>query len=100
MPAIDKIDMSGTVVGERQVSDGLIEEKVNTGLLHEVIRAEELQPAAGRRLPRAEAWLEPQGPSPGVRRASVGPAQAPPACLSGLVVEWFFRQCRVTSLSR
>ena len=40
MPAITKIDGSGTAVGEHALPDRLVEYKANIGLLYEVVRSE------------------------------------------------------------
>src|SRR5664279_2737862 len=89
MPAIDKIDMSGTVVGERQVSDGLIEEKVNTGLLHEVIRAEEAAARSGTAAAKSRGMVKASGAKPwrqkGVGRARAGSASMPQWTGGGVV---------------
>jgi len=89
MPAIDKIDMSGTVVGERQVSDGLIEEKVNTGLLHEVIRAEEAAARSGTAAAKSRGMVRASGAKPwrqkGVGRARAGSASMPQWTGGGVV---------------
>jgi large subunit ribosomal protein L4 len=40
MPTITKIDETGAVLGEHELSDRLVEEKADIGLLHEVVRSE------------------------------------------------------------
>lgn len=40
MPTIEKIDENGVVVGQHELSPALVEERVNVGLLHQVVVAE------------------------------------------------------------
>jgi len=40
MPVIEKIDESGAVVGRHELTDQLVEDQVNVGLLHQVVTAE------------------------------------------------------------
>lgn len=40
MPVIDKIDENGTVVGQHELADDLLQQPVNVGLLHQVVTAE------------------------------------------------------------
>jgi large subunit ribosomal protein L4 len=40
MPSIDKIDEKGAVVGQRKLADGLVQDQINVGLLHQVVTAE------------------------------------------------------------
>jgi len=51
MASIDKIDEKGAVVGKRQLAAGLVQDKLNKGLLHYVVTAE----LAGRRQGTAAA---------------------------------------------
>lgn len=40
MPSIDRIDEKGAVVGQRELADGLVQEQISIGLLHQVVTAE------------------------------------------------------------
>ncbi len=40
MPSIDRIDENGAVVGQHQLADALVQNQLNTGLLHQVVTAE------------------------------------------------------------
>jgi large subunit ribosomal protein L4 len=40
MPSIEKIDENGAVVGQLDLSDGLVQEEINLGLLHQVVTSE------------------------------------------------------------
>jgi large subunit ribosomal protein L4 len=40
MPSIDRIDESGAVVGPPPLAEGLVQDRVNIGLLHQVVTAE------------------------------------------------------------
>jgi large subunit ribosomal protein L4 len=40
MPSIDRIDENGAVVGQHQLADALVDDRVNIGLLHLVVTAE------------------------------------------------------------
>jgi large subunit ribosomal protein L4 len=40
MPSINRIDESGAVVGQHELPDGLVQEQINIGLLHQVVTAE------------------------------------------------------------
>jgi large subunit ribosomal protein L4 len=40
MPSIDRIDESGAVVGQHALSDALVQDAINVGLLHQVVTAE------------------------------------------------------------
>jgi large subunit ribosomal protein L4 len=40
MPSIDRIDETGAVVGQHELAEGLVQERVNIGLLHQVVTAE------------------------------------------------------------
>jgi large subunit ribosomal protein L4 len=40
MPSIDRIDENGAVVGQVDLSEGLIQDQINIGLLHQVVTAE------------------------------------------------------------
>lgn len=40
MPSIDRIDENGAVIGRRDFAEGLIQERLNVGLLHHVVTAE------------------------------------------------------------
>ena len=51
MASIDKIDEKGTVVGKQKLAEGLVQDEINTGLLHYVVMAE----LAGRRQGTASA---------------------------------------------
>lgn len=89
MPAIDKIDMSGSVVGEQQLTDGMIEDEINTGLLHEVIRAEEAAVRAGTASAKSRSMVRASGAKPwrqkGVGRARAGSASMPQWTGGGVV---------------
>jgi len=51
MPSIDRIDENGTVIGQHDLVDGLVQDEINPGLLHQVVTAE----LAGRRQGTAAA---------------------------------------------
>jgi large subunit ribosomal protein L4 len=40
MPSIDRIDENGAVVGQHELSDSLVQDTINIGLLHQVVTAE------------------------------------------------------------
>ena len=40
MPSIDKIDVNGAVVGQHELAEGLVQDHINIGLLHQVVTAE------------------------------------------------------------
>ncbi len=40
MPSIDKIDETGTVVGQHELAAGLVQDQISVGLLHQVVTAE------------------------------------------------------------
>ena len=40
MPSIDRIDEKGAVIGKHELAGSLVQDRVNTGLLHYVVRAE------------------------------------------------------------
>lgn len=40
MPSIEKIDKNGKVVGQHDLADGLVQEQINLGLLHQVVTSE------------------------------------------------------------
>jgi large subunit ribosomal protein L4 len=40
MPSIDRIDENGAVVGQHELADALVQEKIRVGLLHQVVTAE------------------------------------------------------------
>ena len=40
MPSIDRIDENGAVVGQRELAADLVQDRINTGLLHQVVTAE------------------------------------------------------------
>ena len=40
MPSIDRIDQSGAVVGQHDLADDLVQDRINIGLLHQVVTAE------------------------------------------------------------
>jgi large subunit ribosomal protein L4 len=40
MPSIDRIDESGKVVGKHELADALVQDQINVGLLHQVVKAE------------------------------------------------------------
>ncbi len=40
MPSIDRIDENGAVLGQHQLADALVDDRVNIGLLHQVVTAE------------------------------------------------------------
>jgi len=40
MPSIDRIDENGAVIGQHALADTLVEERINIGLLHQVVTAE------------------------------------------------------------
>lgn len=51
MPSIDKIDETGAVIGQHELADGLVQDEINRGLVHQVVTAE----LAGRRQGTAAA---------------------------------------------
>jgi large subunit ribosomal protein L4 len=40
MPSIDRINESGAVVGQHELAEGLVQDRINIGLLHQVVTAE------------------------------------------------------------
>lgn len=40
MPSIDRIDENGAVVGQRELAAGLLQDRIDIGLLHQVVTAE------------------------------------------------------------
>ncbi len=40
MPSIDRIDENGAVVGQHDLAEGLVQDQINIGLLHQVVTAE------------------------------------------------------------
>ncbi|MCL5734324.1 MAG: 50S ribosomal protein L4 [Actinobacteria bacterium] len=40
MPTIDKIDDKGAVIGQHDLAEGLLQDEINIGLLHQVVTAE------------------------------------------------------------
>ena len=40
MPSIEKIDKKGAVVGQHELADGLVQDRISVGLLHHVVTAE------------------------------------------------------------
>ena len=40
MPSIEKIDEKGAVVGQHELADALVQDRINIGLLHQVVTAE------------------------------------------------------------
>jgi len=40
MPSIERIDVNGAVVGQHELAEGLLQDQVNIGLLHQVVTAE------------------------------------------------------------
>ena len=40
MPSIDRIDENGAVVGQHELAEDLVQDQINTGLLHQVVTAE------------------------------------------------------------
>jgi large subunit ribosomal protein L4 len=40
MPSIDRIDANGAVVGQYELAEGLVQDRINIGLLHQVVTAE------------------------------------------------------------
>jgi large subunit ribosomal protein L4 len=40
MPSINRIDVNGAVVGQHELKDALVQDKINLGLLHQVVTAE------------------------------------------------------------
>ncbi|MFH0916556.1 MAG: 50S ribosomal protein L4 [bacterium] len=40
MPSIDRIDENGTIIGQHDLADALVQDQINVGLLHQVVTAE------------------------------------------------------------
>ncbi len=40
MPSIEKIDVNGAVVGQHELAESLVQDRINIGLLHQVVTAE------------------------------------------------------------
>ena len=81
MPTITKIDETGAVVGEHQLSDDLVEPTLNTALLHEVMRAELAAYRQGTRAAKSRGQVSGSGAKPwrqkGTGRARAGSSRLP-----------------------
>ncbi|GAB4243246.1 MAG: 50S ribosomal protein L4 [Thermoleophilia bacterium] len=81
MPALPKINEEGAVVGEAQLADGLVENEFNTGLVHEVVRAELAAARQGTHSAKSRSEVQATGSKPwrqkGTGRARAGSASSP-----------------------
>lgn len=81
MPTIAKIDETGAVVGEYQLSDDLVEADINLGLLHGVVRAELAAYRQGSAAAKSRGMVSGSGAKPwrqkGTGRARAGSSRLP-----------------------
>lgn len=88
MPSIEKIDDKGAVVGQYELADALVQDRINIGLLHHVVTAE----LAGHRQGTASAKT--RGEVAGTtakqwkRRAPAAPAWVPARYRSSPEAAW------------
>jgi large subunit ribosomal protein L4 len=81
MPVISKIDERGGVVGEHDLTDGLVEADFNIGLVHEVVRAELAAMRQGTAAAKSRGQVSGGGAKPwrqkGTGRARAGSSRVP-----------------------
>ena len=81
MSNIAKIDETGTVVGERQLRDDLLEPEVDNALLHQVVRAELAASRQGTQAAKSRGQVSGSGNKPwrqkGTGRARAGSTRLP-----------------------